>query len=471
MMIKARAALLTNKIPGLVDFGSRLGPHLADKGIDLVHLGSSRFDVLSEAAPALDVLYLSDYVNHNPAISEEVSAYVDGNISSGIFWSDIDRAQCLGMELPKFYENPHIAHQMLSFFLDAIDHQGIGVFIYEPPSNCFGLAAWHASQMRGIPYLGLMPARVPGRFQIISRPFDQSYEARMLWQQRDAGAAAYELADTYLARMDGQTLEYMRTSTSNPQGMIGKYVRFDKFHLLKHELEVAKVVGDAADSMSVPRPMHYRWAYVRRTWERNRRIGKVRPYFTKSLPNTDYVIYPIHLHPEASTSIYGAKHSDEFHTITRIASNLPIGMKLVVKDHIHAFGLQPLSFYEKLSKMPNVVLLDPYFDIKEAIRHAKAMVTNTSTAGFEALALGCPVLLLGEAPYNFVPWCVPTDNIEDIFHRIRNLPAKPSPEDCRRFVATYVEITHPGIFNFLEEKSSEKLEGYIANHISHILEE
>ncbi|MFH4233908.1 capsular biosynthesis protein, partial [Acinetobacter baumannii] len=53
-----------------------------------------------------------------------------------------------------------------------------------------------------------------------------------------------------------------------------------------------------------------------------------------------FYIYPIHFHPESSTSVLAPEYTNEYSNIINIANNLPFGTYLYVKDHKSAKGVQ-----------------------------------------------------------------------------------------------------------------------------------
>ncbi|MGV2837474.1 hypothetical protein, partial [Pseudomonas shirazensis] len=91
----------------------------------------------------------------------------------------------------------------------------------------------------------------------------------------------------------------------------------------------------------------------------------------------------MHFHPESSTSVLSPLYTNEFNNIINISNNLPVGVKLYVKDHMSAFGLQSPDFYRKVSALPGVRLVKPTQNIKKLILKSKGLITVNSTAGLE----------------------------------------------------------------------------------------
>ena len=74
----------------------------------------------------------------------------------------------------------------------------------------------------------------------------------------------------------------------------------------------------------------------------------------------NYIYYPLHRTPEGSTQLNGNTFMDQFFLIQSLSKNLPINYKLLIKEHpsmiqAHSRGY---NFYERISKLPNVEILD-----------------------------------------------------------------------------------------------------------------
>jgi hypothetical protein len=70
---------------------------------------------------------------------------------------------------------------------------------------------------------------------------------------------------------------------------------------------------------------------------------------------------------------------------------------LVVKEHPQQFGMLLTKRFRDLKKdNPNLVFLPSEIPSEEVIKNTEATVTLTSSAGWESLILGKPVLILGK---------------------------------------------------------------------------
>jgi hypothetical protein len=119
-------------------------------------------------------------------------------------------------------------------------------------------------------------------------------------------------------------------------------------------------------------------------------------------PAAPFVFYPLHVDPEAATMVLSPMHTDQLAVIEALSKSLPLGMRLVVKEHEPMLGQRPNGFYERLARIPGVVLASPRDSGTALVKEAALTATITGTAGWEAILLGKPALLIGNPPYSMV---------------------------------------------------------------------
>ena len=83
-------------------------------------------------------------------------------------------------------------------------------------------------------------------------------------------------------------------------------------------------------------------------------------------------------------------NSNQIEFVRNIASTTPMGYSILVKEHSHAIGNRSISFYHSLLEIPNVVLLHPSENAREAIKNARLVISNTGTSSLEACILNVP---------------------------------------------------------------------------------
>ncbi len=94
--------------------------------------------------------------------------------------------------------------------------------------------------------------------------------------------------------------------------------------------------------------------------------------------------------------LYAPYQTNQLAVIESLSKSLPLGMDLVVKEHPAMMGRRPSGFYRALSRIPKVILVSAHERPFELIRRAALTCVITGTAGWEAMMLQKPVIVLGE---------------------------------------------------------------------------
>ena len=178
------------------------------------------------------------------------------------------------------------------------------------------------------------------------------------------------------------------------------------------------------------------------------RASKSLDYFDSPVPGERYVLYPIHLQPEASTLVQAPFYLDQAALIADISKSLPIGYRLYVKEHVSNRGRRPLAFYKQLRETFGVRLLGPDEDTWTLIRDAAAVTVITGTVGWEGLLFGKPVVTFGNVFYNecsltLQAGLVPKDGWPELF-RQAIFEHEHDEERLLEFVAAIQGTSRPG---------------------------
>lgn len=120
----------------------------------------------------------------------------------------------------------------------------------------------------------------------------------------------------------------------------------------------------------------------------------------------NYVFLALHYQPERATVPMGGVFGDQLVIADWLLAALPPGWKLYVKEH--PWQLQPFgrgevqrstTFYERLCRDKNVLLVSRDAPTIDLVRGAKAVATVTGSVGWDALCAGVPVIVFGAAWY------------------------------------------------------------------------
>lgn len=388
--------------------------------------------------------------------------------STGLTWhsllSDFDRFLTYRLVPPLTKSGSMTYAEVLklldAFFEKVFDEIEPDAVVYEPISNSFALAAYRAAVRRGIPFFSVQMARIPGGYIEVSPTGalrDHEALGALLAGIRRNGVPpeSRKIAEDYIESIDRKVPDYMLKGGDGAAlmatGLFARYANREKFDRIVRSLRYRrKHRADMALAYQAGDPLVISWALFRRQLQRKLRFRAVTRLFRREVQSERYFLYPLHFHPEASTSILASDYIDELSVIKAIAFRLPVDVKLVVKEHPSATALQPLSFYRELAALPNVELVAPELNAKLLARKAIGVICLTSTLGFEAALLNKPVISMGDVLYGYFPNVRMIEDYGDLTAALDWAMAY-MPLDPERIVeamAAYVEYIDPGSFSF-----------------------
>ncbi|MBC8392847.1 MAG: hypothetical protein H8E17_09830 [Deltaproteobacteria bacterium] len=124
----------------------------------------------------------------------------------------------------------------------------------------------------------------------------------------------------------------------------------------------------------------------------------------KQLDAMHYAFYPLQSEPEISSLIWGKPYMNHIENVRMIARSLPVGMKLVVKEHPRALGYRSAGYYSKLLQVPNVMLANPNMEVRPIIKSSKMVISIATFVSFEAMIYQVPTVMLGgPRPFSILP--------------------------------------------------------------------
>lgn len=258
-----------------------------------------------------------------------------------------------------------------------------------------------------IPFLRLTHSRVGAGHVIDSSPLGLMTEVAELYRRsaRDPSVVADRLADA------AGYVRAFRSKAEAPQytGLFHEIQQrnLSTKRLARDLLSVLKPIllpHSKPKVASVRHPSHWQLARHRAAvWLSARRAVRSAGFLSQQeLPGSRFIYYPLHFDPEASTMVFAPFHTDQVNVVESLAKAAPPSMTIVVKEHLPMVGLRPAGFYDRLRRIPGVVLASPLCDSFDLIRRAEVTVAITGTAAWEALLLGKPAITLGETPFNVV---------------------------------------------------------------------
>ncbi len=141
-----------------------------------------------------------------------------------------------------------------------------------------------------------------------------------------------------------------------------------------------------------------------------------------ALQNKKFVLYTLHKQPEASVDIVGRYYDDQFINIRNIWRILPDDWYIVVKEHTNAIGDRSFSFFRKLKRIRNLVLINEKINSHKLVLDAKAIFSVSGSIAYEAALYGKPAFLFTPIFFDKLENCYritydtfrEVDNIEEL---------------------------------------------------------
>lgn len=409
---------------------------------------SSYVDPIAEIDNGENTFFFDKYFERNSHKSND--SYAFDCTWGEYFYSDFDRFLVQGFNLGRerqFWEKARAC--LDQFFEEIIVENQIDVVLYENVSNSFEYAAYRIAQNKGVLYLGLMGARIPGRFEIQSSVIEA--ELAQLQKFRRTSPTIEELGwfQEYQANLIDIQPDYMKSNGLSNVSLsrlaskknIRKAIKLISASLRGHSLydyANGSPVGALKKAVRVGLKRKLNASFAQKFYLSEKELARLTQQDT-------FYVYPIHYHPESSTSVLAPNYTDEFHNILNISNALPFGTYLYVKDHASAVGVQDRAFYRRVSALPAVKLISPNQNIKKLITLSKGVITVNSTAGYEALMLGKPVYLLGRVFYEEFANVHKLTNFSDITSSIQK---SPQHKDVAVDVIAYYRYTKKGVLDF-----------------------
>lgn len=448
--------ILSNGAPNYHHFFNHLGRLLQNDGAIVSFAVDSELSRDNNGLHSLHnkVFEFSSYFRKHELNPQLLIKYNKYNLNSMLL-SDFERAEIYkiwGVKDKSYL--PRLLSALISFYEFIFQAEGIDYVLYENVSNTFSHIAWAVAQEKNVQYIGVGGSRIPGRFSLSSDPLNDNRPKKFFKLIRDNAIAVPEdvlqWAINYLDNIETVVPDYMKINGLDNINISKRYINKEKFKVIKRVISHSN--DDEYHSFQSGNPVKTYLNLFLRNVTRKLKTLRLRNYYdTNSLEEDKFLLYPMHFHPESSTSILCGTYLNEYEVIKNIAFNLPQGYKLYIKDHVSAWGYPSLKFYNDLKRLPNVNVLGPNENTKQLIKSSAGIITLTSTVGYEALLLGKKVFLFGRVFYeeheNVVKIDAPHKLFETLNTELVNYPL--DRNYTLDFVAACYLATYPGSLNLM----------------------
>lgn len=402
----------------------------------------------------------------------EKNKQVEVNTDLVDYWgvhADYDRGEYFGFKYNINWKSA--AEKLSSFYKSIYEEHSINCVFYETISNGLAYYADKVGETYGVKYIGLTSSRLPNMACFAKNDFELKTKLKRSHKAKnDICDSDLSFSNDYILNIIDTTPDYMK-SNGLDEVKLNKTV-FKK-RKIKNLLSIVKnsLNRDTEYNFQIGYPIKFSLCNNLRQFKRYFKSKWLRRKQVQELPiNLKYYLYPLHYHPEASTSLY-AKEYEEIQVIKNIAFSLKTGEFLVVKDHISAHALEQKSFYMDIMTLPNVIFTSPDMNAKLLAKNALGIFTLTSTVGYEALLLNKPVIVFGDVFYDEHPLVFNCNGFKDLgqaFTFIENNQLSDYEQYNIEFITAYKNVCFQITLDM--NKSNEELQKDAVLLTHHLIE-
>jgi hypothetical protein len=188
----------------------------------------------------------------------------------------------------------------------------------------------------------------------------------------------------------------------------------------------------------------------------------------RPMPDGRFVYYPLHVPADMALTLRSPEYLDQVATIDFLLRTLPDSHALVVKEHPAQIGAIPAErLFALARRFDNFVLLPPQTNNYAVLGRADAVVSVNSKSGAEAVLLGKPVVVMGDAFYRSCPLVFAVERLADVPQRLRAAlqAASFDPTEAAPYFETAWRQSYPGE---LYVDSPQQLDTFTASLLSAI---
>ena len=344
-------------------------------------------------------------------------------------------------------------NQIYQFVDFVLQKEKPDIVLHEIPGGIFPKITFLLCQKYNITYLGLVNSRFPGRMDVrdLECKSSISEEAFKKLNENNISGEEKKFAKAFIENFVShrELPTYMDYQMDQIKGFFPKKYFKEQLTMAKHWFRYLLKRNDFCyfDHESERRFKYwFRYPTKALRW-------RIKGLFSKKVfdpinENDKFFLFPLHIQPEYSTSLFAPYFNDQLNTITNIAFSLPFPYKLYVKEHPLAFEGRSKEFYKEIKRIPNVVFVSPEEKIEPLIKKSEGVITISSTVGLEAVLIGKLVYAFGDECFYYHPLCRRVNSFEELKQKIeQDLKNKPVVSDSEsvniRFVISYFKSTIP----------------------------
>lgn len=297
------------------------------------------------------------------------------------------------------------------------------------------IVSYFAARRRGIDNWFIEPSFFRGRLFFIRNSF-----AAMPAMEHPAQAVSTEVARYLQETIAKQAIVVPLKDRHQYAPAFAKVLNAKNFRRLGGKLYDQYVLGKHQE---FGHNLKHAWNHMRMA----QNAVRMRMHYRDIPAGVPFVYFPLHVPADMALTLRSPEFLDQTSLVDYLLRIVPMSHKVAIKEHPAQIGAIPASRLQQLLKRyDNLFVLPPKTNNYEVLRRADSVVTVNSKSGAEALLLGRPVLVLGDAFYSKCPLVFRVATLSDMAERLKDAFASKSID--RASVAPYFQsawdLSHPG---------------------------
>jgi hypothetical protein len=181
--------------------------------------------------------------------------------------------------------------------------------------------------------------------------------------------------------------------------IIRTYLSIRYFSLKKFKLNIFLGLSSPICSNTIES-----WKFMYMYYFRRMYLQYSNTFTNIDLNSINYLYVPLHVIPESSTTILSPYYINETFIIESLSKSVRADQYIVVKEHWSMIGYRPISYYNKIKKLPNVILINPATPLLpwDYISNADLVVTISGSAAMEGALIGKNSLVFSDVIFGML---------------------------------------------------------------------
>ena len=308
-------------------------------------------------------------------------------------------------------ERRHLYYKMLSYWLGVLKkYQPEAIIFPVPPHFAYDFVIYELAKFLNIKTLMFLDTRIPGRALFLNDIWRGSGDLQE--KLRENAGKNFQLEE-----LSSDIKKYYLMNTDKNYNALPPHIRYQKIkYSLWYRIFYSSKLMESIRDLSI---FKRGWGFLRRAILKKDFLKPVlflfggllkdnlkKEYARFQLPpdfSKNFVYAPLNVQPEQSTSPQGDMFADQILMIEILASVLPKGWLIYVKEHpiqwlrsgVEFSSSKYRGYYKKISEIKNVCLVPVETSSNRLIKESQAVAAISGAAGWEAVLRSKPAMIFG----------------------------------------------------------------------------